>query len=742
MWRALIALTALFTLIVFVLPTAGALSTSQNNSQGLAPRTVVVVGTANLTWADLLQAQSSSDPEVNLAALGILQTAGEGYPVSLVTRTTRSLTCPADGWLTLGAGQRVNGSADDGNCDTSLTWESAQHFAHTQHYQATVGSLASTVITEHGAHVITVGPHAWLAGNNSASSTNVDSIDEAFRERTAVSNTPALILIDATPSSCSDKGSCFNHSDEVIVKTWQAISQVTNEFSEYSPMLVVASLSDSGRLSPQLGIFSPAFAHTQTSLIPVGSTDFVGPGTHQKGLVQTRSLSSLITDTFAAPELPAPRSLPVLSCGSSESSSCESLILGRDAAERLQDEDLHAQASRLVTLPIAIALIIGILITTTISACLLRGNYPQTRALAFTASTSAGFPLLLTLGNSVPWWRLGARPNAPAPWLPATIILGILIVSALIATMLVTGIARLSMDEPRAWRTVVLALAATASAVVFIVPAVNQRFALNGLLGMNTIIAGRFFGVSNPAFAVASAGLVIALTMWALAAPPSSRWVHALGIGIVGAVAMSFDAAPSVGADVGGALALGIIVLLVMMQTLRWRLTIRRFLIVTLSAFTLVTAFALYDATRAVDSQTHAGHFITNLSNGQSLATLTRKVRALVGPLIDYSWIGPLILLVVVVIGVHLWQKTHTILALSQQKQGPYPRLALAPHGRTYLTNCFIMLVIEVALNDSGLLMVGYALSMMVPLLLLVLTSSLMDKRTASSCLDVLKEHQ
>ena len=50
--------------------------------------------------------------------------------------------------------------------------------------------------------------------------------------------------------------------------------------------------------------------------------------------------------------------------------------------------------------------------------------------------------------------------------------------------------------------------------------------AFNGPLGMNAVVAGRFYGVSNTAFALAAASLLVAITAWAgplMAAQSGSR---------------------------------------------------------------------------------------------------------------------------------------------------------------------------------------------------------------------------
>src|SRR5271170_1088250 len=73
-----------------------------------APRHVVIVGLSGLRWSDLSPA----------ATPALWQLAGQGSVGSLVDFAVLPLTCPADGWLTLNAGARVQTDHTDAGCRT------------------------------------------------------------------------------------------------------------------------------------------------------------------------------------------------------------------------------------------------------------------------------------------------------------------------------------------------------------------------------------------------------------------------------------------------------------------------------------------------------------------------------------------------------------------------------------------------------------------------------------------------
>ena len=100
-------------------PTASAPGTASSSR----PAPVVVLGTDNLTWADI-QAQASrhrtSDnvgaDRVDSAAAHLLSFASANEPMNLSVRTPADRTCSADGWLTLGRGRRASAVEAAASC--------------------------------------------------------------------------------------------------------------------------------------------------------------------------------------------------------------------------------------------------------------------------------------------------------------------------------------------------------------------------------------------------------------------------------------------------------------------------------------------------------------------------------------------------------------------------------------------------------------------------------------------------
>lgn len=138
------------------------------------------------------------------------------------------------------------------------------------------------------------------------------------------------------------------------------------------------------------------------------------------------------------------------------------------------------------------------------------------------------------------------------------------------------------------------------------------RLQMSSLIGYSPIVAGRFFGLGNLAFAVLGTSALLVAS--ALAGAFGSRALTIVaGIGLVTVVV---DGAPTLGADFGGLLSLvpafGLLLVLVSGRKLSWRG------VVALAAAGIGAALAagLLDALRPAESQTHIGRFVTRLLEG------------------------------------------------------------------------------------------------------------------------------
>ena len=177
---------------------------------------MVVLGTVDLTWADLLAASDSDDPSLSSAAKALLAYAGAGRPVNLVTRTVGERTCPADGWLTLGAGARVRAAAHSGygsaGCRWPADWAEAAEAGGSAGTAGTAGTANATtaragtlagVLARAGTTTAAVGSGGVLALTNDGVSPDVGA---SASELLAREDPPDLIIADTVPRTQVTRG--------------------------------------------------------------------------------------------------------------------------------------------------------------------------------------------------------------------------------------------------------------------------------------------------------------------------------------------------------------------------------------------------------------------------------------------------------------------------------------------------------------------------------------------------------
>lgn len=241
----------------------------------------------------------------------------------------------------------------------------------------------------------------------------------------------------------------------------------------------------------------------------------------------------------------------------------------------------------------------------------------------------------------------------------------------------------------------------------------GNHLTFNSPLTMNALVAGRFYGVSNTAFAFGAVGAMIALLAWAdwLKSRYSLR-VSLLAVSGVGSLLVIVDAAPFLGADFGGALAL-IPTLGVALVKLSGRSLHPRILVLLgLISAGLLSGVAILEWLLRGENSTHLGRFGGQLLDGTFLATIGKKFKALIGPFIDANGqMGLMVLkivvaLVVVSLVVVVWLRLYR----ATRRQG-VPEVY-----RLQLDTLTVLLLLEVVLNDSGASMAVYSLFLLVPL--------------------------
>ena len=785
---------------------------------------VVVLGTVDLTWADLLAAAGSDDASLAAAAAALLAYAGAGQPVNLVTRTAGERTCPADGWLTLGAGSRVRAAERSGDGSAGCRWpadwaEAAGATGRASDAAAQAGALAG-VLASAGVTTAGVGRGGVLALTNDDVSPEVGG---SPGELLARERPPDLIIADTVPQAADAGGDAAGTavaadaedpagtadgagatgpagtadpeaapSDAERILALAAVLEPLAD-APAGTRVIVASVADAADPGPQLAILPPSTLAPETA---PDNTFLPGPSTHREGLIQLTDLAPTLARAVGGGTPSSLWSRALAIAPDSEDSAPlgrTDRAVGAGALERaraLADDALHARASQRATVPTGLALIGAALALGLAAARALRaprgavssdsplqvagtGTVPpgtgaappdsevirtgpppsRLRALTRAACLITALPVGLWLANAVPWWRAGGAA------VPAALGAGLAFAAGLtgvLAVLVRVALALMERLRPQAARRLRAGLglagedpggagpgdlgALVTAQLLVVLPAAmiltdaaqGAPLAFNGPLGMNAVVAGRFYGVSNTAFALASASLLVGITVWAVPTAASQprerqRALTAAFVAGLGLVALILDAAPQTGADIGGALTLVPALVALGAGLAGVRLGWRRWVVVGAAAVGVVLLLGLGDFLLG-GSSTHLGRFFGQLLTGTAGPTLTRKTTALVVPFITSRL--ALVGLVVGAGATALVARTARRAAHeARQGRGPYAWLArpgalpgwLGPLGRALA----VLVVVEVLVNDSGLTMLCFSAAAAVPAITALLVARL-----------------
>jgi len=227
------------------------------------------------------------------------------------------------------------------------------------------------------------------------------------------------------------------------------------------------------------------------------------------------------------------------------------------------------------------------------------------------------------------------------------------------------------------------------------------RLQLSTPLGYSPIVAGRFQGLGNLAFAVLAASAVVLATgplalrrrAWPPDAALTEKTPRAFLIGAIAVLAITFvvDGYPAFGSDVGGVLATVPAFAVVIILLAGWRVSVPKLLAVGAGTVVAISALAALDLSRPADQRTHLGRFAQQLVNGEAGVTIHRKVQANLSILTSsvWTWLVPVCLAFVTFL---LLRRTGYLHRLQRR----------VPGVRACLLGSLIVGILGFALNDSG----------------------------------------
>lgn len=625
---------------------------------------VVLIGTGGVMWEYI-----SEDNTPNLHRFS--QTADIG---SISVRAIHPSTCPTEGWLTLGAGERAGDSVtDDGACRiaeepapsptggwTVLHWEQYETFAEESAYSPHLGQLGDlTADTE----TLAVGPGAAIALADSGGRVEDYASLESFAGRTAGKD---LILIDLGAITQKEQkvfdeveprptGDPFSAS--FIPQEWDE-DQIREGMKELDDLLgtVLAALDQTVPDARVMIVSLSDYSATSSTLqaIMIGSD---GPGMLTSS---TTRRDGLVTSTDLLPTLVEGSDGPGMSI--------VSIDAGTAAENRAAAVELESltRAIKPSTGPVY-AMWGGLWLLVFFGTLIFR----RRRILHGAALAVASLPAASVAMNLAPWHR------ASSP--TAVLLAGTLVISLIIGAT--------ALYVRRRGREFPAGFVASVTLTAFLLPLlVGSPLALNSPFGALPQV-GRFYGMTNMMFAIAgAAGLVLA---GALASRIADRKRAALAVLAVGAVVIFVDGSPWHGTDFGGPPVLTVAFLMLAILVSGRRITVLDGAVIVTTAAVITALFAVVDYLRPIEDRTHLGDFVESAMDGTATTVIVRKAGQVLA-------LWPLILILALALAV---------IFLALRSRNVSVRNPLGPDQNIWVwvsAAQFIILVGGMLLNDSG----------------------------------------
>ncbi|MGZ4613348.1 MAG: hypothetical protein ACXV1K_09305, partial [Kineosporiaceae bacterium] len=582
------------------------------DTRGDIPGPVVLVGTGGVRWEDT----STATP----ALRGL---AGDGAVAVLSARSVRGSTCPVDGWLAVSAGARaadepgacrppaLAGDPTPGGPAAVARWDVDRRLAAASADGARPGLLGDA-LAEASTRGAAVGPGA--AGALADSSGRVGaawpglaarpdgSVDPAAdpaqltrQVGEALATHPELVAVDvgSVRADAADPGSAAEQVRAVDARLAAVLAAVPRN----ATVLVVSLADAAGQARLQLAAArGPA----------PGGGSFRGylrsASTRQDGLVQSTDVLPTITTSLGLPTPAGAVGSPMVSVGAPSSADTR--------LTRLADLAIPAETLDPIVAPFfAVLLVVQFLVYVGAVAVLARRRRQgrgSARLGAATAAVAVGFALVPAgtfVANLWPWWR----SPVPASALAAAVVIAT--VPLALATLL--GPWRRALTGPAGVAGALTALVLTADV------ATGSHLSLTALIGGQPLVGGRFYGLSNPGFALFATGALFAAIAAADPLLLAGRTrAGAVVVAAIGVLATLVDGLPGLGSDFGGPPALVPAFAYLTLRVAGVRLTWQRVLAVLAGTVAVLAVLAVGDWLRPPDQRTHLGRYVQTLLEG------------------------------------------------------------------------------------------------------------------------------
>jgi hypothetical protein len=641
------------------------------------PDPVVVIGVGGLTW-------DSVDPSATPTVWQLLEDDAAAGTSTLPYLSTEP--CPIDGWLTVSAGNRIaNPTPADPESETRCApipvltgdsgarvggWQRLRELAESTVFDPVLGSFAETI---DGSQLCAtaVGPGAALA-----------LADPQGRVANYVGTYPYddpasvlgcdLTVIDGGSLGAAAPRTRPRDVDRLVRSVIWSVQPGTR--------VLLVGVSFEIEDVRDMGVALLVGAEEPHRYLSVAST-------RRDGIVRLQDVPSTALDWLGLPAPPSFEGAPMV-VGSKRPDALTTVAGLREVADR--DRLLRETASAFVN----VLFVAGLML---VGAALLLRRWPdrpewaepvlETLAWAF-----AGLPLASYLVTLTGWWSM---PNPLGMlWLLMWVLAG--------AVAGVTMLVRRTL-----WRPVLFLSGATVL-LLTVDAAVGTPLHHGSPLGPSPMIGGRYYGFGNETFGVYCVHVLLLGTC--LATPLLQRGRAARGLAVavgVGLLALVVEVWPTLGADVGGGLAL-VPALLALALALSGRsVTPARLALGALGGALSVLLIGFADWLRAPPQRTHVGRFFQQILDGTAHQVLIRKADYAVSSFTSGGWAVLALAALVAVVAVQLrpdWSPRAWELAVEH-----WQPLRAAMLAVTVLT------VVGVLGNDYGILIARITLAVALP---------------------------
>ena len=674
MWLAIASavVAACLAVTAVLMPRLASADSGPAPMQPSVAPSVVIIGVPGLRWGDVGPQETP-----NLWELSKASSLGQ-----MTTRSARSRTCPADGWLEMGTGNRarypIPDDPEEGSCQATPDvtqegsggqveqWDAVVKENEELTFDAVPGLLGQTLVDSARCNLAS-GPGSALAAADVEGNVSYWVADPIVLTSQSL-HTCALTVVGTEPLSIERRSGEMAAVDALVDRV--------DGMRPANSLLMVLGVSDLADERAQLHLAllnGPGFGG---GVLESGST-------RRAPFVQLSDVAPTVLKQIGV-EIPSQMPYQPMTATSAD--------VGDRVAwfgEISQQADVQGQLT-----PPFFGLLVLLQAILYLGAYLILRRHPRdrtrSRVLSFThvvAVAAAAGSAATYLANVLPWWQA----EHPVP----SLLVAISLAGAALTAIALAG----------PWRRHPFGPAGVVSGLTAIVLVgdllAGAPLQLASLAGYSPIVAGRFVGFGNLAFAIFGTAMLLATA--ALISGRSPRFTTTAVVAM-GVAAVVIDGAPFLGSDFGGVVALvpafGTLWILATGRKLSW---VR--LGGLLGAGVLVVAvIATLDYLRPEDSRTHLGRFVQSMVDGDAMVIIQRKLEANVS-LLTNSVLTLMVPLVLIFLAF-----------LVRRPSGLLPwTFVRVPTLRAGLFAVLVLGVVGALVNDSGVAIPAMAATLAIP---------------------------